>query len=266
MKVFRFVIVSTVFLAFIGGCSQQSERRTAQQASRDVLYQVSTFNALMEGVYDGPTTFGQLRAHGDFGIGTFNGLDGEMIQFDGRVYQVRSDGKVYPVSDTMSTPFASVKFFVPDRTAVVERGMDFPSLEKFLNALIPSKNMFYAIRIDGTFSYVKTRSVPAQKRPYPRLVEVVKNQPTFEMKDVKGTIVGFRLPEYVKGVNVSGYHFHFLTDDARAGGHLLECRIEKGCVRVDDCSQLFLNLPRQEEFSKANLTTQKQDEMETIER
>jgi acetolactate decarboxylase len=238
---------------------------TQQRATSDVLYQASTFNGLMEGVYDGPTTIGELRQHGDFGIGTFNSLNGEMVGFDGRFYQVRSDGKAYPVSDDVKTPFASVKFFQPDRSAVISKDMDFEQLQKFLNALVPTENIFYAIRIDGTFSYVRTRSVPMQKRPYPRLVEVVKTQPTFEFHNVKGTIVGYRLPPYVNGLNIAGYHLHFLTENADAGGHLLECRIEKASVKMDDCTQFFLNLPQQEDFSKVNLTTQKHEEINKIE-
>ena len=92
----------------------------------------------------------------------------------------------------------------------------------------PPKTCFYAVMIQGEFSYVKTRSVPAQEKPYPPLAEVTKNQPTFEFTDVTGTMVGFRCPPYVTGINVPGYHLHFLTDDRTAGGHLLEFTVAPG--------------------------------------
>jgi len=255
----RFVWIGFVVCVFLAGCAQQ-------RVNDDVLYQTSTLNALMEGVYDGPTTFGELRAHGDFGIGTFNSLDGEMIGFDGQFYQVKADGKAYPVDDRMQTPFSCVKSFSADRVAAINKSLDYPQFQKYLDALVPSTNLIYAFRIDGTFSYVKTRSVPAQNRPYPRLVEVVKHQPTFEFKNVKGTIVGYRLPEYIKGINMGGYHFHFLSSDRTGGGHLLECKIDQAVVKVDDCNQLFLVLPTQTDFSKVNLTTQKHGEVEKVER
>src|SRR5207249_10961718 len=82
-------------------------------ARRDTLVQYSTINALLTGVYDGDMTFGELRRHGDFGLGTFNALDGEMIALDGRYYQITADGAVKPVRDDVRTPFAVVTHFYP---------------------------------------------------------------------------------------------------------------------------------------------------------
>ena len=39
-------------------------------------YQVSTAGALVEGVYQGAVSVGTVREHGDFGLGTFEDLDG----------------------------------------------------------------------------------------------------------------------------------------------------------------------------------------------
>jgi acetolactate decarboxylase len=109
--------------------------------------------------------------------------------------------------------------------AILDKAEDYGQLEQYLDKLLPTENIFYAIKIEGTFKYIKTRSVPKQNKPYPPLVEVVKNQPTFEFHNVKGTIVGFRCPSYVEGINVPGYHLHFITGDKKAGGHLLECHL-----------------------------------------
>ncbi len=85
----------------------------------------------------------------------------------------------------MKTPFACVTFFDPDRVLPLPEGMDFEGLTRYLDQAVPTVNLPYAIKIRGTFSYVKTRSVPAQTRPYSRLVEVVKNQPTFDSRPSK---------------------------------------------------------------------------------
>ena len=68
---------------------------SAQTFDREVLVQTSTIDALLDGVYDGELTYAELSRYGDFGIGTFEGLDGEMIAFDGAIWQVKSDGKAY---------------------------------------------------------------------------------------------------------------------------------------------------------------------------
>ncbi len=255
MKHFRGTRVLLLLALILAGCS-------GQVRDRDTLYQTSTFSALMEGEYDGPTTFEELASRGDFGIGTFNALDGEMIGVDGKFYQVRSDGKAYPVARACRTPFAAVGYFVPDEIIHIDTGMDYGQLQKYLDESLPNGNFCYGFRIEGTFRYVQTRSVPRQSKPYPRLVEVVKHQPTFEFHNVRGTIVGFRLPKFVNGINVPGYHCHFLTADRSAGGHLLKCRIEKATVEVHCFHQLHLQMIS----TGKSLTDGKPGEVEKIER
>jgi hypothetical protein len=77
------------------------------------LYQVSTAGALVEGLYQGAVSVGVVREHGDFGLGTFEELDGEMVVLDGIAYRVGGDGAVTVVDDEAGTPFAVVTRFDP---------------------------------------------------------------------------------------------------------------------------------------------------------
>jgi acetolactate decarboxylase len=113
-----------------------------------------------------------------------------------------------------------------------------------------SPNMFYAWKISGTFSYMKTRSVPKQAEPYPSLAEATANQKVFEFHDVQGTLVGVWCPEYVQGVNVAGYHLHFLTADAQAGGHVLECALQEGTAAADVTTEFVMLLPQNQHLPK----------------
>ena len=257
MKSLRIILVVFLF-TLITNCSYV-------KPDSDVLFQASTINALMEGVYDGEITYDQLSKNGDFGIGTFNALDGEMIGYDGIFYQIKADGKVYDVNGDMQTPYASVTFFNADQSLMIDKEMDFDGLKEYLDSLITSKNTFYAIKIKGEFKYVKTRSVPGQKKPYPRLVEVVKNQPVFEFQDVKGTIVGFRSPEYVKGIRVPGYHLHFINAEKTGGGHLLRFETKQVTVELDYTPEFFLVLPEKGGFHQVELSKEKEGELEKIE-
>src|SRR5205085_482786 len=208
-------------------------------------------NALLEGVYVGDLLVATLRQHGDFGLGTLNGLDGEMLQVDGRVFQVRSDGKVRSVPDAARVPFADTTFFDADRSVTAEKPLSFKEMATYIDTLLPSRNIFYAIRIEGTFRYVKTRSVPRQVKPYPRLAEVVKTQPTFEFRNQTGVMVGFWTPNYAASLNVPGYHFHFLTADRTRGGHVLECTLGRVKISIDDTPHFSLDLPHTREFRAA---------------
>ena len=245
MRIFRTFAIALLIGPLVIGC---------QAGRRDVLFQTSTISALMEGAYDGELTCGRLKDRGDLGLGTFDALDGEMIVLDGRVYKVPADGKAYPASDAEKTPFAAVTFFEPDKTASPPGPLDYKQLAATIDAMLPTKNVPYAVRITGKFDYVKTRSIPRQSKPYPRLVDVAKKQPTFEFRSVRGTMVGFRLPKYVEGVNVPGYHLHFLTADRTAGGHVLKLTASTVKIEIDSCSAIHVSLPTTAGFGKADLS------------
>lgn len=166
-----------------------------------------------------------------------------MIGLDGRFYRITADGTAHPVQGTWKTPFAAVSYFDRDRKAAIDKEMTFPELLKYLDSLLPSPNIFYAIRIEGDFGYIKTRSVPRQSRPYPKLTEVVAGQPTFDLKEIKGSLVGFRCPYYVKGVNVPGYHFHFIDSAKTKGGHVLDLRLGRVSVAIAPTREFCLSLP-----------------------
>ncbi len=259
MIITRNLLVALILGIVICGCSHA-------QKNQEVLYQTSTINALLDEVYDGNITFKELKRHGDFGLGTFNKLDGEMIGLDGEFYQIKADGVVYPVDDSTKTPFAVVTFFESDKTMVLDRPLNYKQLELYLNNVLPTENIFYAFKIEGTFQYVKTRSVPGQNKPYPPLVEIVKNQPIFEFNNVKGTLVGFWYPGYMKGINVPDYHFHFITEDKRAGGHLLECQTQNVSIEIDYTSNSYLALPEDEDFYKAELSKENRAVLEKVEK
>lgn len=262
MKYGKYLILFLIaIIVVLAGCSS----RTGEQ--RDTLAQVSTFDALLAGNYDGVAELGSLEQYGDFGIGTLDALNGELIILDGKYYDVRADGVAYTLADSMTTPFASVTFFDTDLEENLENGLSFAGFQPWLDEMLPSVNLFYAIKIQGTFSYVKTRSVPAQQKPYPALAEVTKNQPTFEFTDITGTIVGFRCPPYVTGINVPGYHLHFLTADKKAGGHLLDFTVAQADVAVDNTYQFLMVLPSEgSAFYREDLSVDRQEEMEQVEK
>ena len=232
----------------------------------DTLVQVSTIDALVQGIYDGGVTIDELKKSGDFGIGTLDDLDGEMLAMDGIFYQITSDGKVHIVPDKAETPFSAVSFFKPDLEIVLSPTSSLAALQSQLDQKLPSTNLFYAFRITGVFSSISLRSVPKQAPPYPALTEVVKHQARFDLKNCSGTLIGFRCPTFVKGVNVPGYHFHFISDDRKSGGHLLECALESGTAQIDTLENFKILLPRDPAFLKADFTHHDEQSVEAVEK
>ncbi len=207
------------------------------------IYLCAPVNALVEGIYEENVSLSEIKAHGDFGLGTFNDLDGEMVMIDGRTYQITADGRVQEIIDDRTlSPFACVTFYEPISHDDILDGMSHERFEAWLDGLLPSPNLFYAIRIEGKFTYIKARSVPKQEN-YRPLVEVAQDQSVFEFTNLSGTMAGFYTPAYMASLNVPGLHLHFLSEDKQVGGHVLECAPLKGRVGVQFIRRLELSLP-----------------------
>jgi len=240
----------------------------ADSAQYDTLYQVSTIGALIQGVYNGTVTMAELKKHGDFGIGTFDRLDGEMIVLDGKVWQAEADGTVVPAADSQTTPFATVTYFSPDfRQTTPDHAMNMSEFTAAMAAQLPSLNMIYAVKIHGTFPSMTVRAIPAQNLPYPNLTAASAEQHVFRYTNVTGTVVGFFAPSFVKDLDTQGYHLHFLSDDHTRGGHILDMTVPAGSsVEYDITPYYTVALPTSGTFAGANLTADMSGAVAAVER
>src|SRR5689334_7865877 len=223
----------------------ESMRRADLHRERDphVLFQASTIGALLEGAFEGDVSFAELAEHGDLGLGTVNHLDGEMIALDGRFYRADVEGAISEISPEQQTPFAVIVPFQPSIELELEGSLDQAALLAEIDARVPRQPASCAVRVDGRFELVRARSVPRQEPPYRPLTEVVGNQHVFELAGVDGTMLGFRFPDYAEGIEVSGWHLHFISEDRKRGGHVLDSRTATAHVRIDPSGELHVELP-----------------------
>lgn len=217
------------------------------------LFQVSTSGALVEGIYQKAVSSTLLLNYGDFGIGTFDNLDGEMVVLDGAIYQVRSNGTVTQIQGDTGTPFAVVVRFVADQKETITEARSFEDLRNLCDKYRDSANLFYAVRVDGHFDCVHTRAMKATPGGLP-LAQAAAIQPEFEFHDIEGTLVGIWAPGFSSALNIAGYHFHFLSSDRTKGGHLLDCAGKNLKAQIERLTDFHLSLPESEEFLRADLT------------
>ena len=232
------IISCTVFYAIC-----QYQLNTSATADRETLFQVAAFNTFSSGNYDGYMPYSELAKHGDFGIGTFDGLDGEMVALNGIFYQVPFDGNPKQVDPSIKAPYATVTFFEADQIINITGPLNYSELKTNIDGLLPTDDAIYAIKIHGTYDYAQTRSVPIQTIPYPPLAEAIKNQSIFTLNNISGTAIGFWFPSSMDGVDFVGYHLHFITDDRTAGGHLLDCIAGNITKEIDQTNKYNLVLP-----------------------
>lgn len=231
----------------------------------DRITQVSIANSLMLARYDGIISIPELLRLGDFGLGTLDHLDGEMIVLDGRVYRVRGDGVVDQVGPDRSTPFAIVTRFDPDGELPCPEAGSLVELDARLDDALPEKNNFLAVRVDGRFASLRLRSVHRQSPPYRPLAEVAKGQSVWTRENQVGTLVGIRSPLWADGLNVPGYHWHFLSKDRKTGGHVLDCRVQEGRVRYDVRRDWLIKLDGSAGFNTLDLTTDLSRDLHRVE-
>lgn len=218
----------------------------AAPARAGEVYQVSTIASLLAGGYDGTVTVGALLRHGNFGLGTYNGVDGEMVVLDGRAYRCSVDAVAHPAPAAMETPFAVVTDFHPQKTTAVAGGQSLDRLEASLDALPLSASRILAVRVAGRFATMQVRSEPKQTPPYRPLAEVIKTQQAVhDLGAVSGTLVGFRFPASASSVNVAGWHFHFITADGKRCGHVLGLTTGPGRAALQEIADLRISFPAQ---------------------
>jgi acetolactate decarboxylase len=232
-----------------------------------VLFQASTIRALLDGAFDGDLSFAELAEHGDLGLGTLNHLDGEMIGLDGEFFRADVEGRIESIPPEQKTPFAVVTRFEPTiEEQMPDEEVSHEELLARLDAFAPADASSFAFRLDGRFDLVRARSVPRQDPPYRPLTEVVADQHVFELRDLEGTMLGFRFPAYVEGIEVGGYHLHFISADRSRGGHVLDSRSRALRVRLDPSDDLHVELPPAVELEDPDLAAETHAAVAAVER
>ena len=237
---------------------------------RETIYQVALLQSLAMGCFDGSVTVKDLKTFGDTGIGTFDGLDGEMIFLDGVVYRANQDCKINVVADKVTIPFSNVTFFSEDAGGVFYD--EYPTknlLEEALNEFLANENMtnrFYMIKLHGDFNSITVRSEAKQSKPYPTLVAALQaTQKEFTFKNISGTIVGLYCPDFMSSLNSTGWHFHFISDDKKIGGHVLELNLKSCMFHLDKTDAFRMILPNNADFDALNFKTDLKEDIRKAE-
>lgn len=209
--------------------------------TKSYIYQHGTLGGLMQDLMDGTEKIGTLSNYGDFGLGTLEGSNGEIIFLDGVIYHADETGKINQLTGDELTPYAAVTNFESDEQFSLANSSDDTVKAAILEKV--SHNLFAAVKIEGTFKHMHVRVAPKQEKPYPRFVEIARHQPEFEADDIAGTIVGFFTPNLFQGAAAAGFHLHFISDDRRFGGHVLDFELTDGKIDLMELAEFRQHFP-----------------------
>jgi acetolactate decarboxylase len=229
-----------------------ADRKLPADQPVHTLFQVSTTGTLVAGLFGGAVSAAVILQHGDFGLGTFEALEGEMIVVDGRVYRAKGDGEVREADRDALAPCAVVTRFEPDIDMTIPAAPTLQRLHALCDAARASSTLFCAVRLDGRFDSVLTRAVPlAQENT--RFVDAAKMQHAFTFNDVDGTLIGIWSPGVSRALSAPSYHFYFLSKDRTKGGYLLECASRELRLRLGKLTGFHLAVPPNGMLSKAGM-------------
>ena len=219
----------------------------------NVLYQHGTLGTLMAGLLEGTASINDLLEHGDLGIATLTGSDGEVIFVDGKAYHANEHKEFVELKGDELTPYATVTKFVAD-TSYETKDKSSEAVFAEIKEKMLSENLFSAVKISGLFKKMHVRMMPAQEPPYTRLIDSARRQPEQTETYVKGSVVGFFTPELFHGIGSAGFHVHFANDDRNFGGHVLDFEVEDVKVEIQNIETFEQHFPIHDgDFINANI-------------
>lgn len=234
------------------------------------MYQVSTMQALASGYSKKVIKVEELLREGDTGLGTFEDVNGEMIVLDGKCYRADQDGNVRMASPEMGVPFAAVAGLYGEHHFSLKNVPDMEFLKKELTEKIDEcsgLNSMHIVRIDGYFEKIDARS-EAPYRPDHRtpLKEILSHtQKAFLFKDIRGSLAGVYYPEHMDGINMPGWHLHFISEDRSKGGHVFDLCMREGDVKADKIRTITIDLPDSADFGTFSFRKDLNEEIRSVE-
>ena len=269
LKNIKFFLLLVVLVA-LNACSLCCNNKEGDNSfnNREVINQVSLLQGLTFGDYNGSVTAERLKELGDTGIGTFDALNGELIMLGGIVYRAKHDGSIEVVADNETIPFSNVTFFDTDETIKLSNIKDINSLKKALDDKVQKlgNNRFYMVKVEGTFTTMNARSEYSQKKPYKPLAKVLETDQTFfDYNNINGTVVGLYCPKYMNDINAVGWHFHFISEDKKFGGHVLNLSAKTVNVSIDSTNGFSMIIPNNEMFNNFDLTVDQSKDIKKVE-
>lgn len=237
-----------------------------QPKKDNTLFTAGHAAAFIGGLYDGYYSYSKLKQQGNFGLGAPDKLDGELLILNNKIYQTQASGKTFEVKDSELTSFAVVNFFHADKIVRTTARMNKEKLFTYLDSILPQQNNIYAIHIKGSFGNIKTRAFPAvTQKPYVALASMLPQQHFFNFDNTEGDLVGYRIPAYMEGPNISGYHFHFISANKQNGGHIIDLLTGDITIEIDLLTAFTVDLPTSKDFINFDFKKDRREELKRVE-
>lgn len=202
---------------------------------QDIMYQISTIDAVEKGYYDNFENKNSVsKKYGNFGVGLIKDNTGVVI-YDGKTSYIVKNFQAITTVENEYTPisFGLFKYFNTDDKITLKEIKDVLCLKKALDEKLETVNHFVAFKAVGSFNKLIIEDVAGE---------------TQELSDVKGELIGFRMPEFMEKSVPTGYTYYFIADAKTVAGKVKNLDISIISFSVDYTNQLKLILPKNRSF------------------
>lgn len=260
----KFICVALAVICFNFTAAAQQKTKS-ENPNDNNLFSAGLASAFISGLYDAYYPYKQLKKHGDFGLGAPAQVDGELLLFKGKLYKTQYTGKTTQLADTGKTPYAIACFFRPVKVYKHTGTLNKAAFFSYLDSLLTNQNGIYAIHVSGKFKLVKARAFPPVQKPYLPLAAMLDKQHFFDHADINGDLIGFRIPKFMEGPHIAGYHFHFLSKDEAFGGHMVDLIAEDITVEIDPLSSYTMDIPQTAEYDNFDFKKDRREDVKSVE-
>jgi len=219
-------------------------------ANMPTFFQAGLIIGIQQGVYEGDVDFKRLEQHGDTGLGTLNGVDGEMIAIDNDFYHIDSAGAIKKIDPVTLTPFSIVTKFNPTLSFMIAKITSLDELTILLDTHIPTPNIFYMMRIDAELDWIKIDGENCKMRPAKPLIPR-----SSEFTHLAGSLIVTRCPDYSAAFTIPGYHYHFIDSTKTRGGHVADLKIKTASVKMTFMRRFSMVLFNNKSFNSMELSS-----------
>ncbi|KUL89541.1 hypothetical protein ZTR_04468 [Talaromyces verruculosus] len=231
--------------------------------SANILYQYSLISCLMHEIFSDGVPANEILEKGTHGLGTVAELDGEIVVIDSQAYHFTTTGNVRCLTKNDTVPFAMMTRFQPSTVRYLTCLTQKRLWECLYPLVGPEKNYFLAVQIEARFECLTIRVIPKRNSADETLTALEKRQEMQTVENSTGILFGFWSPEYTQGFSVPGFHLHYLSEDRKIGGHVLDFEALKAKVSAAILKKYHLELPQTEEFQRMGVGIPASHEVES---
>lgn len=222
-------------------------QKQAQKLSKaEQAYQLETINKLVLGYYHGAWKVCEILNKGKI-VDNPTKVDRSIVVFNNKIYQYIEPYPLDELNAQRTTSLATIHGIdKPIETAIVAlQGIN--SLSQRLGIELEKHDStgskFYIMQMQGEFSDIALQNIPDRNWVDEQIAGKSKSYPERKYQQLKGTVVGIRMIDYLKSNKSLIWYLHFVSEDKSISGMIVNINVNRATMKVSPISDFSIYIP-----------------------